>query len=61
MRTRPHQTDDRKTDLLEYTLYNTFHFKPELSGEDLTGHEIITIPHPGNAFKFKNCIGHGYG
>lgn len=47
MRTRPYQTDKRKTDILEYTLYNSFYFKPNISGNGLIGNEIITIPHPG--------------
>ena len=40
------QTDNDEDDTLEFTLRNTFYFKPELSN-GLTGDEIVTIGHPG--------------
>lgn len=38
--------DNDTDDTLEYNYRNIFHFRPELNAPGLTGHEVITIPHP---------------
>lgn len=37
--------DDEEDDTLTYHFKNTFIFRPDLSGQGLTGNEIITMPH----------------
>lgn len=44
-KTRVDQIDDVDADTLEYTLFNTYYYHPELS-DGLTGNEIITTAHP---------------
>ncbi|XP_031624944.1 sensory neuron membrane protein 1-like [Contarinia nasturtii] len=38
--------DNDEEDTLKYHYKNTFIFRPDLSGDGLTGNEIITMPHP---------------
>nr|QEI46778.1 sensory neuron membrane protein 1 [Galleria mellonella] len=38
--------DHEEDDTITYKKLDTFYFRPDLSGRDLTGEEVITMPHP---------------
>lgn len=38
--------DDEAADTMEYDFVNTLIFRPDLSGDGLTGDEFVILPHP---------------
>lgn len=56
--------DDENEDTLTYHAKNTFVYRPEKNGGDLTGDEVVILPHPcKKSFynKIKNHVIYGEG